>query len=295
MFACSVALLVLNDHVLKSRWPGPVTGKLSDVAGVTMIAIVLAALSRRVDVAIAVTALAFGLLKTVPAAAHRAAPVLGGTTLTDRTDLLALLVLVPLAWWLRTESTERVHRSVPTLFTAQAVLVGAAVFATTATSCDVKGVGSIYNYDGALLAYSDGTLRSDDGGLTWTRWPGNVDIDPERLSGQDKTCFETVCIEVDGVQQTLVETKGRVTTTILALDDKARKEIERLGNPDCIPRTFRSLAKIDVDRQPHVVVSMGPAGSLHRAPDGTWTWVSVGQWHVKPGADGLYLGIPVAP
>jgi multisubunit Na+/H+ antiporter MnhF subunit len=29
----SIALLVVNDHLLKARWPGLVTGKLSDVAG----------------------------------------------------------------------------------------------------------------------------------------------------------------------------------------------------------------------------------------------------------------------
>lgn len=29
----SIAILLANDHVLKQRWPGVVTGKLSDVAG----------------------------------------------------------------------------------------------------------------------------------------------------------------------------------------------------------------------------------------------------------------------
>ena len=29
----AVAVLIVNDHVLKSAWPGAVTGKLSDVAG----------------------------------------------------------------------------------------------------------------------------------------------------------------------------------------------------------------------------------------------------------------------
>ncbi len=30
-------LLVVNDHVLKARWPGWVTGKLSDIAGLAMV------------------------------------------------------------------------------------------------------------------------------------------------------------------------------------------------------------------------------------------------------------------
>ena len=29
----AIALLFLNDHILKAAWPGLVTGKLSDVAG----------------------------------------------------------------------------------------------------------------------------------------------------------------------------------------------------------------------------------------------------------------------
>jgi hypothetical protein len=40
----AIALLVLNDHVLKARWPGLVTGKLSDVAGLVFFPLLLDAL-----------------------------------------------------------------------------------------------------------------------------------------------------------------------------------------------------------------------------------------------------------
>ena len=33
----AMVLLILNDHVLKAAWPGPVTGKLSDVAGLIIL------------------------------------------------------------------------------------------------------------------------------------------------------------------------------------------------------------------------------------------------------------------
>src|SRR5690606_18791254 len=48
----SVIVLLLNDHVLKQAWPGFVTGKLSDVAGL-VVAPPLAALLllRRADLA----------------------------------------------------------------------------------------------------------------------------------------------------------------------------------------------------------------------------------------------------
>lgn len=96
MFVLSVGLLLLNDHVLKATWPGLVTGKLSDVAGVAMVAILLTAAVARPSIGFAVTAVSVTLLKTVPAVAVMAAPVLGGVTLTDPTDLIALLVLLPL-------------------------------------------------------------------------------------------------------------------------------------------------------------------------------------------------------
>lgn len=39
----ALIVLVLNDHVLKSAWPGFITGKLSDVAGLVLAPVVLQA------------------------------------------------------------------------------------------------------------------------------------------------------------------------------------------------------------------------------------------------------------
>lgn len=39
----ALALLLVNDHVLKGAWPGPLTGKLSDVAGLVLTPLVLGA------------------------------------------------------------------------------------------------------------------------------------------------------------------------------------------------------------------------------------------------------------
>ena len=79
----AIAVLVLNDHVLKAAFPGFLTGKLSDVAGLASFPLVLVAFwqlldgpvrrqrsgQRPVIVAASVTAIAFALVKTVPAAA----------------------------------------------------------------------------------------------------------------------------------------------------------------------------------------------------------------------------------
>ncbi|WP_156325293.1 hypothetical protein [Nonomuraea sp. SBT364] len=36
MTVVAALVLLLNDHLLKHAWPGPVTGKLSDVAGLVV-------------------------------------------------------------------------------------------------------------------------------------------------------------------------------------------------------------------------------------------------------------------
>jgi hypothetical protein len=80
VFTGSVALLAVNDHVLKARWPGLITGKLSDIAGVVMIALACTAITGRATLSIRFTAVAFALLKTWPPVAAWAAPILGGVT-----------------------------------------------------------------------------------------------------------------------------------------------------------------------------------------------------------------------
>ena len=69
VFIGSVAVLLFNDRVLKAAWPGFVTGKLSDVAGVAMITVLVTALTGRARFAFVTSAVGFGLLKTVPAVA----------------------------------------------------------------------------------------------------------------------------------------------------------------------------------------------------------------------------------
>jgi hypothetical protein len=134
----ALVLLVVNDHLLKgSAVPGIVTGKLSDVAGIVLLPLVLQATwecsgrvlghpvrSRARWMPIAITAIAFtaiqvsgaaaglyertlGLLQWLPAAgwavlAGRPAPaVLAASCVPDLTDLLVLPVCLIPAWLLR--------------------------------------------------------------------------------------------------------------------------------------------------------------------------------------------------
>jgi hypothetical protein len=105
----AAAVLALNDHVLKARFPGLVTGKLSDLAAAFVLPLFVSAalalatrwpLRRRLGVGVAVTALLLAALKLSPAAAGavvagldalRAPLGVGrGRIIADPTDLVAL-------------------------------------------------------------------------------------------------------------------------------------------------------------------------------------------------------------
>jgi hypothetical protein len=116
-----VALLALNDHVLKRSWPGLVTGKLSDLAGCFVLPLFVSAglavatswpARRRLAIGAAVTVLFFAALKLSPTVAGNVARVLdamwaplgreGGPIAADPTDLVALpLALAAFAWGTR--------------------------------------------------------------------------------------------------------------------------------------------------------------------------------------------------
>ncbi|WP_410596814.1 hypothetical protein [Amycolatopsis sp. lyj-23] len=106
--AGGTALLLLNDHVFKPAWPGLVTGKLSDVAGLVvappllglLLGLFLAARVAAVA-AVLVTGAGFAVVKLGAAGAVSAVwSVVNGPSvvLADPTDLVALPAL-GLSWW----------------------------------------------------------------------------------------------------------------------------------------------------------------------------------------------------
>ncbi len=107
----AVVVLVVNDWVLKPRFHGWVTGKLSDVAGLVFAPVVLSALiglvtrrhltHRRLVACCVATALGFTLVKLVAPVREFAAHLIGhgAEFYPDWTDLLCLpFVLV--AYWI---------------------------------------------------------------------------------------------------------------------------------------------------------------------------------------------------
>jgi hypothetical protein len=300
VFAGSVALLFLNDRVLKAAWPGFVTGKLSDVAGVVMVAVGLTAMLRRAGAAFSLTIVGFTLLKTVPAVAVLAAPVLGGVTLTDPTDLAALLALVPLWVWVhRAErpATTAVAWEVP----IRVALIGAAVFATSATSCASSGINQIGEIDGRWYAVdAQSNVYTTDDGFDWRKADDAAGRGVSSLDGRkDEDCAGGRCFALvsDERGDLIVETSASPPTELLTIDPNDWTTLDELPALDGCG--WGHLYGIDAIERPdgvHVAVATGVAGLLVMDADGVWRWAAAGEFGVaaSPSGDDTALGFEVA-
>lgn len=101
-FVGALALLVVNDHVLKPAFHNAVTGKLSDVAGLFALALFCRALAPARRTAVCLTIAALWVWWKLPLSqlaldAWNALGVFPLGRVVDPTDLLALVVL-PAAW-----------------------------------------------------------------------------------------------------------------------------------------------------------------------------------------------------
>jgi hypothetical protein len=136
----AVAVLALNDHVLKRLWPSALTGKLSDVAGLFFFPVLLAALIRIAaprapvkGVAIGsslATAFVFAAIKTLPFANARADRILGPTVL-DPSDLLALPACAFATYFLLRNDRAQPRRALSRLDRIAVALAGLASMATS--------------------------------------------------------------------------------------------------------------------------------------------------------------------
>ena len=143
----ALVVFVLNDHLLKQAWPGWVTGKLSDVAGLVVAPLLVAALltivrvSRPIAPALGLTGLGFVFCKTSAFGAGVTSSVwsLFGTPTMIRADVTDLLALPALygAWRVSRAAALDVgvgwRRTVSVATGAALLPIG--VLATSATSC----------------------------------------------------------------------------------------------------------------------------------------------------------------
>jgi hypothetical protein len=189
----AVALLLLNDHLLKQAWSSPITGKLSDFAGLyfapwVLIALALAVTAGRVDTRI-VAALAYGCIACVFAALKlspaSSEPVLAiartlGVTLVivpDPTDLIALPMLpISYAVWARRHRVGASPRwRQVTAFAVSALAVAATSGPPQPSVTDIAASSDSVVVSVEYTSNSDGVYRLEE-----SRWR-RIDLKPGAL------------------------------------------------------------------------------------------------------------------
>ncbi|MGH3679332.1 MAG: hypothetical protein ACRDT2_03475 [Natronosporangium sp.] len=245
--ALAVVVLVLNDHLFKFVYPGLVTGKLSDLAGLVVAPAFLALAATLVVPrlpgqvaavgALAVTGVGFAVVKSTDAGATAASAawgVLNGPSVirVDLTDL-ATLPALGLAWWAWTRARQRPAPQWLVRLAQVLVVLPAAAMAVSATSpAAYLYAAAVTEWDGAVVVGEDTRYQGDappgwdwrrlseDGGLTWRHLePAEeraVDAQEAQLGRERETgCVpgaQTHCYRVVPGQLRVEETRDGGTT-----------------------------------------------------------------------------------
>ena len=305
----ALALMWLNDTVLRLLWPSWWTGKLSDFAWLIIAPLLLAVVfalflplsmrSRKLDwslaLALGMTGAAFTLVKVVPAAnilATRIMSVLLGqppALAPDPGDLLALPALGLVAWlWLRPQAHPAPLRAAPLRTTPlrgllMLPLVGLVLLGDAAAP-DL-GIRCFSAQDGRILASAGyKTYASEDGGLHWVYAPdqhSNCTPQTKQVDGwqqvpgpQSGTDYR---FQPD--QEIQVSTDAGATwQTAFPLKPISEAQQTYLiraqnGNPYYRPGPLDALAvPADLPGAGNMLFAMGQQGVLIHTPAGQWQW-----------------------
>ncbi|MET8249970.1 hypothetical protein [Micromonospora sp. NPDC005197] len=306
----ALVVLLVNDHVLKAAFPGLLTGKLSDVAGLVLapplVAVLLTLLMPRLParaaawVGLVAVGAGFAMVKSSGYAAELASSAwtaLAGPSLVraDWTDLFALPAL-GLAWWTWTRARTRPVRYRTARLVRLLVVLPPAMLAVAATSAvrypyalgttTLDGRPAISIGAGFEDPYmpdepADGRWRvSEDGATTWRE---ATDDEASRLNSQDsprqqacapddsRRCYRVVAGHLRVEQSDDAGVTWRVAWEV---SDARRDELARRYESPGDPRRHFSARELVV--YPHagggheVLVANGRDGFLRRLSDGGW-------------------------
>ncbi len=301
----ALALLLVNDHVLRRNWPGPWTGKLGDVAWLIFAPLIVAAvlavlLPRRLRNRTAwCGALAFGMVgaiyalgNTIPVVNREIiitlSAVMGrpAALVMDPTDLLMLPALGA-GWWVWRMGAWMPREGRPTAWPLLAVGIAASLANSgppqPGIACFVVGE------NGMILATSPyihtEEYVSEDGGLTWEP----LDLEHQVASESCTIHTEASWTLADPTTPDVVYRfdRGRA---IFRSDDGGETWVREFSLSGVQARTAYyertrpagaetgPLDAVIHDPTGNLVVAMGHDGGLIRTPDGMWRWVDIGPY-----------------
>ena len=309
----ALVVLALNDHVLKEAWPGFVTGKLSDVAGLVVAPLLLAVVAamvgvrRPLPVALVLTGAGFAAVKAFDGGAAVASALWSlGFPTTMRADPADLLTLPALAgaWWVDSRSRRLPDvgwRRTVAVATGMAVLP-VAVLTTAATNCvGDEGVVSLYAVEGRLTgtdarqaflvddASSGGSTVDLTGAVRATTYeePERLDrtgtydrpqpVDPEvadvRCDASGVRCWRLR----DDRTVEVSEDSGTTWAQDLALSEEDEEELLEGVDPGCSVKASARLSHLGVlgtgDRAT-VALAARHTGVWFRDREGRWRLVA---------------------
>lgn len=290
----AIGLLLLNDHILKGLFPGVITGKLSDIAGLAffplLLALVLGLLFRKPGstllVSSVVTGICFTAIKTIPAAAAVAeqlmSPIWPWRIIVDPTDLIALpsIPIAGVAWRSAQARPKSWWSSRRPRLDPQVVAVTVAALASFATgACQASDGVQFVERDGVLLVAADGSGRyiaaSQDDGRTWmsgiVRSGQRGDLEGERVT---EDCFvdrPDHCFRIDGGAYVEESVDGGASWVVAWQLPPGREGFLERPDSAC---DFYAVSAVDlfIAESPNqlVLVAMSNDGLLRLNESGTW-------------------------
>lgn len=295
----ALAVLLVNDHLLKAAYPGWLTGKLSDAAGLVLapplLALLAAALvpapgsGRLAAAAVGATAAGFAVVKATTAGAATASAawsaVAGPAAIrADRTDLLVLPAAAA-GWWAWRRTTGDPDRTAGRRRLAGAVaspLALLAVLATSATNPPREAVG-VQLWDRGVAVLAGGVvLVSADGGRTWTEpsdqvqyahlhgRPAGWTATRACVPGQPRRCYRVLPGQL-AVQESV--NSGASWQDAWRVDEEQRRRLAGRYDGLADPGTHLASVAVAVRRVGagyEVVVADGRDGVLLRDRTGSW-------------------------
>jgi hypothetical protein len=305
----ALVLLVVNDHLLKEAYPGVVTGKLSDVAGLVLAPPLLASLAGltirrpRADVVAAVStvvvALGFAWAKTTAAGAAAASAAWsivapGSVVLVDPTDLLALCAL-GLSWYTFRAASRRPVAGRVVRLVRVCVVLPAAMLSVAATSQVWTEVAvDVIDVDGTIVlgeasvsaSRVDGeldnvtALAASRDGETWSTDPSIVDTSEVQAAVSSHAPTPQSCRPTDPQDcyrvvpgRLAIEHRGGNGDWTVAWQVSTRERAALIENGESYVRdlyTCRSVLVRDFGRDHVVIAACGRDGFVRRGTDGVW-------------------------